>query len=131
VVVAATLPTDLTSKSRSDGPGPVGHQFERDRGAGQNRVVIEFTDWARDILQRTQTAAARFDPAARVRLARTRVGVEAMLVHDAEPSDLELDAGGVAVFVEQGLEGLVDIEEPHDRLVLRPPGSVPNVRAEH
>jgi hypothetical protein len=101
-----------------------------DRG-GENLDVIEFTDWAKDILQRTQTAAGRFDPAARVRLARTRAGVEAMLVHGPEPGDEEIDAGGVAVFVESGLQGLVDIEEPHDRLVLRPPGSTPNLRGEH
>lgn len=93
--------------------------------------MIEFTEWAKDILQRTQTAAARFDPAARVRLARKRGVVEAMLIHDPEPDDVEVDAGGMAVFVERDLEGLVDIEEPHDRLVLRPPGSTPNVRAEH
>ena len=98
---------------------------------GDNLGVIEFTEWAKDILQRTQTAAGRFDPAARVRLARTRAGVEAMLVHGPEPGDVEIAAGGVAVFVEPGLEGLVDIEEPHDRLVLRPPGSTPNVRGEH
>jgi hypothetical protein len=93
--------------------------------------VIEFTEWARDILQRTQTAAVRFDPAARVRLARTGSGVEAMLVHDPDPGDAEVDAGGVVVFVEEGLQGLVDIEEPHDRVVLRPPGSAPNVRDAH
>ncbi len=93
--------------------------------------MIEFTEWARDILQRAQRAAARFDPAARVRLAKTASGVEAVLVHEPEPGDAEVDAGGVAVFVEEGLEGLVDIEEPHDRLVLRPPGSRPNLRAEH
>jgi hypothetical protein len=97
-------------------------------GAGD---VIEFTEWARDILGRAQGAAARFDPDARVRLARTSSGVQALLVHEAEPGDRELDAGGVMVFVEAGLEGLVDIEEPHDRLVLRPPGSTPNARTEH
>jgi len=33
--------------------------------------------------------------------------------------------------VEEGLVGLHDVEEPHDRLVLKPPGSSPNVRGEH
>jgi hypothetical protein len=93
--------------------------------------VIEFTDWAKDILHRAQQAAVRFDPDARVRLARTASGVEARLVHDAEPGDQEADAGGVRVFVEHGLQGLVDIEEPHDRLVLRPAGSTPNARDGH
>ncbi|MFN2590970.1 MAG: hypothetical protein ABR518_09400 [Actinomycetota bacterium] len=93
--------------------------------------MIEFTDWAVDILQRAQRAASRFDPEARVRLARTRAGVEALLVHAPEPGDRELEVGQVSVFVEQRLDGLVDIEEPHDRLVLRPAGSLPNVRPEH
>jgi hypothetical protein len=94
-------------------------------------VTIEFTEWARDILRRAQTAAARFDPDARVRLGRSASGVEAVLVHEPEPGDTEAEAGGVVVFVEGGLDGLVDVEEPHDRLVLRPGGSAPNVRGEH
>jgi hypothetical protein len=94
-------------------------------------VAVEFTDWAKDILGRAQQASRRFDPDARLRLARTPSGVQAVLVHGPEPGDEEFDAGGVALFVEAGLEGLVDVEEPHDRLVLRPSGSTPNVRAEH
>jgi hypothetical protein len=93
--------------------------------------VIEFTDWARDILNRAQTAARRFDPEARVRLARTSTGVEALLVHEPEPGDREVEAGEVSLFIQEGLDGLVDIEEPHDRLVLRPAGSTPNPRSEH
>jgi hypothetical protein len=93
--------------------------------------VIEFTEWARDILNRAQTAARRFDPQARVRLARTSTGVEALLVHEPEPGDREVEAGEVMVFIQEDLDGLVDIEEPHDRLVLRPAGSIPNPRSEH
>jgi hypothetical protein len=37
----------------------------------------------------------------------------------------------MTVLVEEGLEGLLDVEEPHDRLVLRPAGSTPNPRGEH
>lgn len=94
-------------------------------------AMIEFTDWARDILRRAQEAARRFDPDACLRLARTPSGVQAVLVHTAETDDQESDAGGVTVYVERGLEGLVDVEEPHDRLVLRPAGSTPNVRPPH
>ena len=32
------------------------------------------------------------------------------------------------LFVEDGIEGLVDVVEPHDQLVLRPIGSAPNPR---
>jgi len=37
----------------------------------------------------------------------------------------------MTLFVEDGLDGLVDVEEPHDRLVLRAAGSAPNVRGDH
>jgi hypothetical protein len=94
--------------------------------------MIELTEWARDILQRAQSAAQRFDPEARVRLARTPSGVQATLVHDPEPDDREVAVDdNTVLFVEAGLDGLVDVEEPHDRLVLRPLGSAPNVREPH
>ena len=91
---------------------------------------LEFTEWARDILTRSQEAATRFNPDARVRIARTDAGpVGALLTEDAEPGDREVDvAPGVLVLVEEGLAGLIDIEEPHDRIVLRPAGSTPNTR---
>jgi hypothetical protein len=93
--------------------------------------MVEFSDWARDILTRSQEAAARFNPDARIRLARTGSGVEALLVEAPSPGDREVELDGLTIYVENGLEGLVDIEEPHDRVVLRPPGSTPNVRGAH
>jgi hypothetical protein len=93
--------------------------------------MIEFTDWARDILSRSQQAARRFNPDAIIRLARTGAGVQAMLAEGPEPDDRAEEIGGVTVYVEADLEGLVDVEEPHDRLVLRPKGSTPNIRGEH
>jgi hypothetical protein len=94
-------------------------------------AAITFTDWATDILGRAQQAARRFDPEARLRLAKTPNGVQAVLVHDPDPDDRALETGGVTVYVESGLQGLVDVEEPHDRLVLRPAGSPPNDRQAH
>jgi hypothetical protein len=93
--------------------------------------VIEFTDWAKDILERAQRAAARFDPGVRIRLARMSGTIQATLTDGPSPDDLEVDIGEMTLLVERGLEGLVDVEEPHDRLVLRPSGSTPNVRGEH
>jgi hypothetical protein len=94
-------------------------------------VVIAFTEWAQDILTRSQQAARRFDPDAMIRLTRTPRGVQAMLAHEADPEDEPVPVGDMTLYVERGLEGLVDIEEPHDRLVLRPIGSTPNPRGEH
>ncbi|MDQ4005676.1 MAG: hypothetical protein M3135_05170 [Actinomycetota bacterium] len=91
--------------------------------------MIEVTDWARDILGRSQVAARRFDPSAVIRLVRGRDGVEARLAGGPEDGDQEVPVTDeVVVFAEPGLEGLLDVEEPHDRIVLKPPGSSPNVK---
>lgn len=92
---------------------------------------LEFTDWAKDILGRSQEAARRFNPRARVRLVLEDELMEARLAEEAEPGDVEVDAGDVTVLVAPGIEGLVDVEEPHDRIVLRPAGSTPNPRSDH
>ena len=92
---------------------------------------MEFSDWAKDILSRSEQAARRFNPDAVIRLAHTPAGVQALLAEGPEPGDREEAAGETTVYVEAGLEGLVDVEEPHDRLVLRPAGSTPNVREDH
>ena len=90
--------------------------------------MIELTDWAKEILTKADAAARRFNPDVVIRLARRGSGVEAVLAEAPEPSDEAIALPSMTLHVEDGLEGLVDIEEPHDRLVLRPPGSPPNVR---
>lgn len=90
--------------------------------------MIELTAWATDILTKSQAAARRFDPDARIRLASIDGGVQAVLARGPEPGDREVDVGDMTLLVEEGLEGLLDVEEPHDRLVLQPGGSTPNVR---
>ena len=93
--------------------------------------MIEVTDWATDILTRAHAAARRFDPHARIRLARVDRGVQAVLADAPRPGDREVEVGDMRLLVEEGLEGLLDVEEPHDRLVLRPAGSPPNLRGDH
>lgn len=93
--------------------------------------MIEVTDWARDILTRSHQAASRFNPGTAIRLARIGGQVQATLAEGPGEDDQPVDLGEVTVYVEAGLEGLVDVEEPHDRLVLKPPGSPPNVRGDH
>jgi hypothetical protein len=93
--------------------------------------MIDFTDWAKEILQRSELAARRFNPDAKVRLARVGGTVQAVLTDRPAPDDRRVELGEAEVFVEAGLEGLVDIEEPHDRVVLRPLGSPPNAREHH
>lgn len=94
-------------------------------------MTIELSHWAIDILGRAQQAAARFDPDARVRLERTASGVQAVLTDEPGTQDTKVQAGEMTLYVEPGLEGLIDIEEPHDRIVLKPLGSPHNPRGDH
>ena len=94
-------------------------------------MTIQLTDWAREILTRSTEAARRFNPDAKVRLARVNGVVQATLTDAPSPDDQTVEVGGASVYVEAGLTGLVDIEEPHDRVVLKPPGSAPNARGDH
>lgn len=86
-------------------------------------MTIEFTQWATDILQRSHSAARRFNPDATLRLSRTNGGVEFALTDEREPSDELINQDGFELLVQQGLEGVVDVVEPHDQLILRPLGS--------
>jgi hypothetical protein len=93
--------------------------------------MIEVTAWATDILSRSQEAARRFNPDAVIRVGRAGQEVQAILAERPEPGDREVAAGSATVYVEAGLEGVLDVEEPHDRVVLKPPGSAPNPRPTH
>ena len=94
--------------------------------------MIEFSDWASDILRRSYEAARRFNPDANVRLLRTDDGVRFELTDERQPSDETVQGDRFELLVEAGLEGVVDVVEPHDRLILRPPGSTErSVREPH
>ena len=85
-------------------------------------MTIEFTDWALEILQRSHASARRFNPAATVRMHRSGAGVEFELTDERPAGDELLERDGFELLVEPGLEGTVDVVEPHDQLILRPPG---------
>jgi hypothetical protein len=95
-------------------------------------VTLEFTDWAVEILQRTHEAARRFNAAATVRIHRTGGGVAFDLTDERGDGDELVTEHGFELWVASGLEGTVDVVEPHDRLVLRPPGDPErSVRSAH
>ena len=85
--------------------------------------MIEFTDWASRILSRSSDAARRFNPDAKLRLAGAGADVEFSITDEPAPTDSLVRGDGFSLYVAEGLEGIVDVVEPHDRLVLRPPGS--------
>jgi len=84
--------------------------------------MLEFTEWAVQILTRSHQAARRFNPRATVRLSRKGTGVDFELVDEPQPGDQVLERGDFTLYVEPGIEGTIDVVEPHDQLVLRPPG---------
>ena len=85
--------------------------------------MIEFTEWARQILRRTHEAARRFNPTATVRLSRSGSGVQFSLADEPGDGDRLVRGDGFEILVQEGLDGTVDVVEPHDQLILRPPGS--------
>ena len=93
--------------------------------------MIEFTEWALDILGHSHRAARRFNPDATVRLFRAGDTVRFELTDRPDPGDQRIERNGFVLFVEEGLDGLIDVVEPHDQLVLRPAGSTPNPREGH
>lgn len=87
--------------------------------------MLAFTDWAIEILSRADAAARRFNPDVRVRIIRdvSGGGVRFELTDEADPADQVLEhPSGFTLLVQEGLEGTVDVVEPHDQLILRPPG---------
>jgi hypothetical protein len=85
--------------------------------------VVDFTEWAIEILSRADAAARRFNPDVRVRIVQDPAGVRFELTDDVDPTDRIVDhVSGFTLVVPEGLEGTVDVVEPHDRLILRPPG---------
>lgn len=85
--------------------------------------MIEFTEWAVDILARADEAARRFNPEARLRLRGEGSNVVFELTDEPAEGDRTIDHdAGFTLFVAGGLEGTVDVVEPHDQLILRRPG---------
>jgi hypothetical protein len=86
--------------------------------------VLTFTDWAIEILSRADEAARRFNPDARVRIVRDAGGdIHFELADEVDPADGIVEhPSGFTLLVSEGLEGTVDVVEPHDQLILRPPG---------
>ena len=86
--------------------------------------MLAFTDWAIEILSRADAAARRFNSDVRVRVIRDAGGgVRFELTDEADPADQVLEhPSGFTLLVQEGLEGTVDVVEPHDQLILRSPG---------
>lgn len=72
------------------------------------------------LLRTADEAARRFNPDARIRLFPEEGGVRFELTDDPAPTDTIVEhEAGFTLVIAAGLEGTVDVVEPHDRLVLR------------
>jgi len=81
--------------------------------------VIEISDRAVELLEKATEAARRFDPAAGIRIVGQPGNVRFELANGPAPGDRELACGDVTIHVEAHLSGVIDVEEPHEQLVLR------------
>ena len=80
--------------------------------------MLEFTDRAAEALARSDAAARRFNPEARVRLVADGATLRAELTDRAEPGDATVRHDlGFEVYVAEGIDGLVDAGE-HEALFL-------------
>lgn len=83
--------------------------------------MIRLTPRAVEILGRADAAARRFNGDARIRIRLEGGGIGSELADEPVPGDVTLEhPSGFTIWIAPGLEGTVDVEEPHDRLVLRP-----------
>lgn len=82
--------------------------------------MIRCSAAATELLRRAEQAARRFNPEARIRLVPQGAGgVRFELADRPEAYDVVMEhEAGFTLFVTPGLSGLVDVAEPHDRLVL-------------
>ena len=81
--------------------------------------MIEVSERAAELLAKADAAARRFNADARIRVVPTDGGVRFVLSDGPEEGDVSVERDGVTFFVDPTLTGTVDVEEPHDRLVLR------------
>ena len=93
--------------------------------------MIEFTDWAVEIMSKAEQAARRFNADARIRVVADGAGVRFELTDEPDATDTVVERDGFTLFAQAGLEGVVDVVEPHDRLILRPPGDPERSVREH
>jgi hypothetical protein len=87
--------------------------------------MIEFTERAMEILRRSQQAARRFNPNAWIRVFGGAGSVQFALAEGPDEGDQVVEKEDFKMAVQEGLEGVVAVREPHDQLFLRPLGSTP------
>ena len=81
---------------------------------------MQITEAATDVIQRAYDAAARFNPAARVRIHLRGDTIETAFADAPEEGDIVLEHEGLTIFVAGDVgDGTIDVTDQHDRLIVR------------
>ena len=81
--------------------------------------MLRITDDAAAVLERAYAAAARFNPGVRIRVSHVGDQVQVGFADRPEEGDEVVAVGDMLVFVEGGVTGTLEAQQPHDRLVVR------------
>lgn len=81
--------------------------------------MLKITEQAAAVLERAYDAAARFNPEARVRVYRHGGRIQTGFAEAPEQGDQLVEHAGLTIFVEQGIEGTLDVTAEHDNLIVR------------
>lgn len=81
--------------------------------------MLEISESAAEILERAYEAAQRFNPDARVRIYRIGNRVETGFADSVGPEEEVIEHEGMILFVEKGIEGVLEVSLEHDRLIVR------------
>ncbi|HMC80121.1 MAG TPA: hypothetical protein VKO35_06185, partial [Acidimicrobiia bacterium] len=94
------------------------------QGAGSRKEtdVLEITDDAAAVLERAYDAAGRFNPGVKIRVYRAGDEVQFGFAERPSEGDDVVPVGDMLIFVEGGISGTLEAQQPHDRLVVRQDG---------
>lgn len=81
--------------------------------------MLEITPAAAEVLERAIDAATRFNPQARVRICRVGSRIETGFADTPEPGDRTIEHEGLTLFVEESVDGTLDVSGQHDQLIVR------------
>lgn len=81
--------------------------------------MLEITDEAAAVLERAYDAAGRFNPGVKIRVFRSGDQVQLGFADRPSEGDEVVMVADMLIFVEGGIEGTLEAQQPHDRLVVR------------
>jgi len=81
--------------------------------------MLTISEEAVAVLERAYDAAARFNPGVKIRVYRTGDQVQVGFAERPEEGDEVVPVGDMLVFVEGGIAGTLEAQQPHGRLVVR------------